>query len=67
MEEEKKYNYFVSYYFTERNGSCGLANGTFTLKEKLNDIEKLARLTEYIEDKYHYKTATILNFIKLEE
>lgn len=67
MEEEKKYKYFVSYYFTKRNGSCGLANGTFTLKEKLNDIEKLAILTEYIEDKYSFKSVTILNFIKLEE
>ena len=40
-------------------------------KEKISqivsDIEKLEILTEYIEDKYHYKTATILNFIKLEE
>ncbi len=67
MEEEKKYKYWVSFFYSERNIRNGLASGFFTLKKKLNDDEILENLTEYIENKYHYKTVIILNFIELEE
>jgi hypothetical protein len=61
---QRKYRYFVSYSWTDKNGS-GFGSLSFRSNNKLNNSIEISNLTNFIKSKQKFENIVILNWIRL--